>query len=358
MEKIVASAPGRVCLFGEHQDYLGLPVIAGAISLRIWGEATERPGTGIEVHLPDIGGEVALDPNVPQHYESRRDYLRSCLSVLQRRGLTWRRGWRVVIHGDIPICAGVSSSSALVVMWLRLLMGLSDQQPDVQPEELARLGHAAEVLEFDEPGGMMDHFCAALGGVLFVNTIPPFSAERLNVALDGIVLGDSHQPKATLETLRRIRSDVEEGIAQMRRYLPGFDLRSTPLSEAELYLDHLTPLARKRLYANLINRQLTQEAAAELRAGRTSALGRLLTSHHEQLRDGLDLSTPKIEAMLKAAMAAGAAGGKINGSGGGGCMFVHAPGMADAAAGAMERAGGKAYRVRIDEGARLERITL
>ena len=54
--------------------------------------------------------------------------------------------------------------------------------------------------------------------------------------------------------------------------------------------------------------------------------------------------------MMDAAMAAGALGGKINGSGGGGCMFVLAPGREGEVAEALERAGGRAFPVPIAEG--------
>jgi galactokinase len=52
--------------------------------------------------------------------------------------------------------------------------------------------------------------------------------------------------------------------------------------------------------------------------------GRLLKAHHVNLRDGLDISTPAIEKILDTAYKNGALGGKINGSGGGGCAYVYA----------------------------------
>jgi galactokinase len=64
----------------------------------------------------------------------------------------------------------------------------------------------------------------------------------------------------------------------------------------------------------------------------------------------LKVSTPKIESMLDAALDAGALGGKINGSGGGGCMFAYAPNNSEAIAEAIKKAGGKSYIVQADEG--------
>ena len=66
----------------------------------------------------------------------------------------------------------------------------------------------------------------------------------------------------------------------------------------------------------------------------------------------LQVSTPKIEAMMDAALNVGALGGKINGSGGG-CMFAYAPNNPEHVAEAIEKAGGKAYIVQQDEGTRI-----
>ena len=356
MRHMTVSAPGRICLFGEHQDYLGLPVIAAAISLRIRA-TTLRPHDGIfRVLLPDVDGYDVIDPRAELRYSHPRDYLRAAINVLRRQGATWREGAEVRISGEIPIGAGVSSSSALTVMWLLYLCRASDPPMDVPSDDLARLGYAAEVTEFGEPGGMMDHFCAALGGLIWIDTRPPFAAKRLACEMDGFVLGDSREPKATVETLARVRAEVAEGVRVLRGSLPTFELAKTPLEEAEPHLRRLQPLLARRVRANLINRDLTREAMARLEDGDAAALGPLLLAHHAQLRDGLELSTPKIERMLEAAIAAGAQGGKINGSGGGGCMFAYAPGRVLEAAEAIRRAGGDVYVVRIDRGAIVERM--
>jgi len=57
--------------------------------------------------------------------------------------------------------------------------------------------------------------------------------------------------------------------------------------------------------------------------------------------------------MLQAALRTGALGGKINGSGGGGCMFAYAPGEPEKVARAIEEEGGKAYIIKIDSGLRI-----
>ncbi len=352
-EKFAVSAPGRICLFGEHQDYLGLPVIAAAINRRITATVElSLNGTAVHLEMPDIQQQMLLNLAHEQEYQHSRDYLRAGINVLRRHQAEFVRGATVRITGTIPMRAGVGSSSALVIMWLRLLCELAEPPLQVDAETLARWGHQTEVLEFHEPGGMMDHFCAALGGVLFIDTQPPYRAERLPVALNGLILADSLQPKATVEVLAASRRDVTEGVERIREIMPHFDLHSTPLEEAEDVLGRIPERYARRVRANLINRDLTRRAHRMLNDDRwdPETLGNLLLAHHAQLRDGLDVSTPKIEKMLEAALRAGALGGKVNGSGGGGCLFAYAPGREEEVVEAFESAGGMAWRVRVDTG--------
>ncbi|MCC6728063.1 MAG: GHMP kinase [Chthonomonadales bacterium] len=353
MDILRASAPGRVCLFGEHQDYLGLPVVAAAVDLRIAVEGAPRDASGFGVDMPDIGQRADLSVDAELPYATRRDYLRSAVNVLRRRGVRWPRGYDVTLRGDIPINAGVSSSSAMVVMWLRFLLAAGGG-PEPEPEDLARLAYEAEVTEFGEPGGMMDHFCAALGGLLWIDTVPPFGAVRLSCDLGGVILGNSLEPKATVETLGRARAQVAEGARMLGERYPGFDLARTPLAAVEDELRRLPADPARRLRANLVNRDLCAAGRGALERSDAGEVGRLLTRHHAELRDGLDLSTVKIERMREAALAAGALGAKINGSGGGGCMFALAPGKEEAVAEAIRREGGVPYRVRVDRGAALD----
>jgi galactokinase len=87
-------------------------------------------------------------------------------------------------------------------------------------------------------------------------------------------------------------------------------------------------------------------------------LGDLLNRHQTNLRDAKRVSTPKIDAMIEAALKAGALGAKINGSGGGGCMFAYAPTNPEAVVEAVERQGGSAYIITIDEGTRVDTNSL
>ena len=361
MQRLVVSAPGRICLFGEHQDFLGLAVVAAAIDRRIRIEGTERGDRLLRMDMPDIGRQDEIDLSKPIEYTKKRDYLRSCVNVLRRTGWDIPRGFDCVMRSTIPINAGVSSSSAMIVCWLMFLLNAAGWDDRYSGEELARLAHQAEVVEFGEPGGMMDLFAASLGKLIFVDTRPPFRAEYLpatldGFVLDGFVLGDSLEKKHTLGVLGSSRSDVTDGVKQLTEWYPAFDLQETRIEEVSDLVDRLPEHIARKIRANLINRNLRIEAVEMLRSGKVNParLGEMLTLHHEQLRDGIGVSTPKIDRMIEASIKAGALGGKINGSGGGGCMFAYAPGREDAVVEAIEREGGKAWKVVVDTGARIE----
>lgn len=357
-QSVSVSTPGRICLFGEHQDYLGLPVIAAAISCRIQINAESIDQPIVRLSLPDIGGrEVFSLSELPLPYGQDRDYFRSAVNVLLRVGFTFRRGIEGEVRGEIPINAGTSSSSALLITWLNVLSQLADNPQRLPPERLAELAYAAEVLEFGEPGGMMDHYSTAVGGVIYLESQPSIRLETYQPRLGTFVLGDSGEPKDTIGILGRVKHGMLRIAQQLTTLNPDFSLHTTDVTAIPEYKDILTKDDYLLLKGTFANRDILREAltlfrqAQELGTSFNDArFGQLLTEHHANLRHAQRISTPKIDRMLDAALNAGALGGKINGSGGGGCMFAYAPDCAEAVAEAMEQAGGRAYIISVDAG--------
>ncbi len=352
MMEINASSPGRICLFGEHQDYLQLPVIPCAISLRVSIKATGQSRPVADLDLPDIGSSESIDLTVPSSYVKSRDYLRSSVNVMLRQGYEFSQGIRARVQGDIPINSGTSSSSALIAAWIALLAFISRQHKQLSPEEIARLAHQSEVVEFNEPGGMMDHYATAFGGVIYIRFYPQIEVEQLRPQLGNFVLGDSGQPKDTKRILARVKEGVLRLMKGLSRKDARFSLQTTQLEELYRFASMLSLEEKALLKATLYNRDLTMQGVRLLTQTDVDhrRLGELLCEQQRLLRDGLQISTPKIDQMLDAAMNAGALGGKINGSGGGGCMFAYAPERAEQVAEAIANVGGKAYIVTVGEG--------
>ena len=351
---ISVSAPGRICLFGEHQDYLGLPVIACAISMRLRISGSRRGDDLVRIDLPDIDSEESFEIGGGElEYKAERDYFRSGYNVLLREGFTFSSGFDCVVSGEIPINAGTSSSSALVVAWLDFLARMSDQATALEPERIAALAYAAEVGEFGEHGGMMDQYTISLGRAITLSSWPEVSAGRIDGDFGAFVLGDSGQPKDTQGILARVRGGVEGIVEKIHVVYPEFSLHEIQFDELREYSHLLDGPQRGLLTGTVRNRDIMGEAL-ELLSSKPldhERLGQMLTEHHAILRDVLGISTPKIDSMLAAALGAGATGGKINGSGGGGCMFAYAPDNPEDVLEAVKRFG-NAWIVTADDGAR------
>lgn len=328
-EPFTSTAPGRLCLFGEHQDYLGMPVIAAALPLRCRIEVTPMPERVLEMCIPALGTTwrcdlSALPPNAYRKEDGKPDFAMAAVLDAMSDGWSFVCGAKCLSTTDIPLQAGCSSSSAFVVSWINVLARLAGKK--LSPLELAKRAHQAEVLHFGAPGGTMDHVTSAFGGVLRIGPgkwdIDPLPCSHIQ----GVwVLADSGQPKDTMGHLKRCKGDR---LALLERLGGHWDADATDLTDDEMQL----------LKATRTNRDTETNAAAKWPLDEPSGpeLGEMMDLHHMALRDGLGLSTPRLEAMRQAASDAGSWGFKVVGSGGGGCAVAWAPNdRADAVAEAM-----------------------
>ncbi len=350
------STPGRICLFGEHQDYLGLPVIAAAISKRVSIEGSNIFDRKIKINLPDINSKIEFNIENEIPYIEKRDYFRSAVNVLQRMGYTFSKGINCEVHGNIPINSGTSSSSALLCTWVHFLLKMSDQNPSISTKDIAEISYQSEVIEFNEAGGMMDQYSTAVGDIIYLESVPKISIEFLKPKLGSFVLGDSLEPKDTQKVLSWVKFGMLAIIDEIKKVNPDFSLHSAPTESIEQYQHLFDSQQYNLLKGNISDRDILLEAKKMMRENDIdhNRFGYLLNKHQNSLRDAKKVSTPKIDRMIEASLKAGALGGKINGSGGGGCMFAYAPNNPEKVAEAIENEGGKAYIISIDGGTRVD----
>lgn len=374
MTKIAVSTPSRICLFGEHQDYLGLEVIAVAINLRFSATVQKRNDSLVKIKIRDeklsalgekndsqLYQEYTIDLSKPIVYENNRDYLKSSVQLLKKNGYPLEHGFDIVMDSTIPIGKGMCSSSTMIIALIKaLLEGIGHPDKD-NAEKIALLAFQAEVAEFNEPGGMMDHYTSALGGLVHLKfpdgkTVP----QKLDVKIPGcFILFDSLQQKNTTKVLADSKIPTLEALDTLKQY--GISsVRDFSQDPGKLeYISHLDEFHQKKLTANINNYNILQKALELFRQGTMlpEKLGTLIYEHHKNLRDGLNISTPTIEKILDAALAAGALGGKVNGSGGGGCLYVYA--HEKDAPGIIEKVAALGYPGQVlsqDSGVRVDKV--
>ncbi len=342
---MLSKAPGRICIFGEHQDYIGHPVIAGAINLFFNIKGELRDDNRVIINKLDLEEreEFILPKEGLLNYEKERDYFKSGINILRKKGYEIDRGVEVEVWSNIPIMAGTSSSSALAVAWIRFLsdvynLNISDDY------EIGEYAYLAEVEEFGEPGGKMDQYTSAVGGIVYLDFIKK-EYEKLKKNMSGFVLVDSLTPKDTFGVLKRLKYGETTALKLIKERYKNADIAE--LEEKELYF--LSSDLIKYGKAAVMNYQLTIKGRTLLKKDKIdeTLLGEYLNEEHEILRDYLEISTEKIEKILDIAMKNGALGGKINGSGGGGTVFFYAPGKEEFIMDKLQGLNIKAFKIDI-----------
>ncbi|MBQ3055224.1 MAG: hypothetical protein IJC88_03885 [Oscillospiraceae bacterium] len=369
--QICVSTPSRLCLFGEHQDFLGLSVIAVAIDLRFSAQVTPRDDKVIRIIIRDesldflnvqndkaLYQEYEVDFSKPLTYRNDEDFYPSTVNTLLKNGYDLR-GFDIKMDSQIPIGKGMCSSSTMIVALIKaILEGIG--HPDAKdPMKIALLAFQAEVEEFGNPGGKMDHMASALGGLVHLDFANgDTKARSLNHTFAGrFILFDSLERKDTLRVLASSKTPTlagldllkEQGVKSIADFVDG---------DADPALaDTLPPAYAKAVKANIEDYRIFKEGLALIESGKMddAKLGELLSAHQAQLRDGLGISTDTIEWILETAKAAGAYGGKLNGSGGGGCCYVYAPvEKCDAILEAVGKRGYPGKVLKQDTGVRLD----
>ncbi len=352
-ENIEVIAPGRICLFGDHQDYLGLPVIACAINRSIQLKAIRNASNRLKILMPDINDERTIDLNKKITILSNRDYFASALHVLQRYGCVPNNGYDIIIKGDIPVNAGLSSSSAVLVAWITFLLEAYGSSHSIDASFIAKLSYEAEVLEFNGPGGLMDQYSISLGNTVFLNTI---TGDHISISqpINSLIIGESGVPKETLEVLSQLGSLAKKAIGQVQKEVSTFDISNASTSTYNDY-QYLVDKNLHLIFLAAINNYLiTKEALQVMQHDQIDLprLGELIDAHHFELKEHLKITVPIIDSMIDGAKGAGALGAKIVGSGGGGCILALASPEKESQVieGILKGGAKSAYKIEISKG--------
>ncbi|WP_298419697.1 galactokinase family protein [uncultured Kordia sp.] len=358
MKKIISLASGRTCLFGDHQDYLGLPVITCAIDKFIKLVAVENNSACFNISKPDINEQRTIQIDaVNEHTDVIGDHFLAVLKVLKKYNCIPTKGFDITITGTIPINAGLSSSSAVVVAWVQFLLEAFGCNQEVTQEFIAQIAYEAEVVEQKSSGGKMDQYSISLGNIIYLETDESSAYETIPKKLPGLIIGESGIPKDTLGTLKELKENALRSIEKIKEIDPNFDIRKVEKDDIKTYESYLTTDLQPYFRAAVLNYLITRKALVEFQKEKLNykTIGDLMYQHHEVLRDLLHITVPRIDNMIDAALANGALGAKIVGSGKGGSIVALAPeGKEQQVIDSIKNAGAvDVYLVAIDTGARI-----
>jgi len=302
-------APGRVNLIGEHTDYSEGFVLPLAIDLEC--VVRSSPG-GDVVHARSHAepGEVELTPDGGGEAAGWGRTVAAVLEVLSERGRS-PAGFRAEVTSTLPVGAGLSSSAALEVS---LALAACDAAGfELPPVELALACQEAEHRASGMPCGIMDQLASVAGKRDCALLIDCRSLDVRAVPLPrdvAVLVVHSGMPRALAGSAyaERRRACEEAAAALGLRALRD----ATPAQVRDV------PRAR-----HVVSENARVVAAVEaLERGDGAELGRLLGESHASLRDDFEVSTPELDALVEALVAAGALGARLTGAGFGGCVVA------------------------------------
>ena len=317
-------APGRVNLIGEHTDYNDGFVMPAAVEFSTFVAVSPRHDRRLVIQSDELPGNFEFDlDNFPERRTSSWcDYVLGVASAFRQHGGHLQAA-NLLIHGDVPIGAGLSSSAAIEVASALAFMSLDSKKLPLP--QVAKLCRQAENEFVGARVGIMDQFVSCMGkaghALLLDCRSLEFKFAPLPRGIELVVCntmvkhdlatGAYNQRREECEQAVRFFAQTDSSIRALRDVSPEL-LRQTG--------GQLPGTIRKRCTHVIQENQRTLDAARALVDGDLSRVGTLMRESHDSLRDLYEVSCRELDAMVDAAQGLpGFIGGRMTGGGFGGC---------------------------------------
>ena len=333
----VARAPGRVNLIGEHIDYCGLPVFPMALSrgVRIAFERRANRGTRlVNADARFAPSFFTVDAEIPPAPAGDwSNYARAAVQALARR-FPDLRGVDALVQSDLPIAAGLSSSSALVVAMALAILHANGVT--VAPLELMELLAQGERYVGTAGGGMDQAIIlGAQAGCASRIDFNPLRLTPTAVPADWrFIVAWSLVPAEKSGGARQAYNERTRGCDEARRLVARRLGRREDITYADLLAVHpvaellavsegtLSSVLARRFRHVVTEGTRVPQAEAAMAAGDFAAFGRLLDASHQSLRDDYEVSHSELDRLVELAREAGAVGARLTGAGFGGSIVA------------------------------------
>lgn len=318
---LIAAAPGRVNLIGEHIDYSDGFVLPFAIKDRTFAAIRKRDDSAVRIASAQRRNKiVAVDINAVKP-GLKGEWERYALGVLWSMGV--KSGVDLMIDGHVPLGAGLSSSAALECSVATAVNHLFDL--GLSLEDLARLTQKAENQYVGVPCGIMDQSVSlmATNGSALLLDCRDLSTRNIpfDVASSGLELliidtqahhaltdGGYAERRASCESVA-----AKLGIKSMR------ELTMTKLESSKNLLSNVEYIRARHAVTEM---QRVLDCVEALSQANFKKVGQLINQSHVSLRDDYTVSCPELDTAVDAALSAGALGSRMVGGGFGGSAIA------------------------------------
>ncbi len=324
----IIQAPGRVNLIGEHTDYNDGFVLPCAINYQAMVAAAKRNDNIVRIISVDYDNqENQFD--LSKEIEFQEDcmwanYIRGVVKCLLDRGYQFQ-GADIVVSGNVPQGAGLSSSAALEVVIGQTFKTLYDL--DISQVEIALNGQQAENEFVGCNCGIMDQLISACGEEHHALLLDCRSLETQAVSMPeemSIVIINSNKKRGLVDSeynTRRLQCEEAASVFGVKA------LRDVSIEQFETRINELDAVVAKRARHVITENDRTVQAADALRRGDMKLIGALMAQSHISMRDDFEITVPAIDLIVEIVKAEiGELGGvRMTGGGFGGCIVALVP---------------------------------
>ncbi len=324
---IIVRAPGRVNLIGEHTDYNQGFVLPLAINYYVWIAASYKPAASVQIYSLDFNElkSFPLDQSLELPDEEKRSalswsgYIAGSVWAMKQHGYNIP-GSFMMIKGNVPIGAGLSSSAAVEVATTRTFCRLTNTSWDAK--KMAQISQQAENQWMKVNCGIMDQMISACGREAHTLLIDCQNLSTHHFPLPkniAIIVMDTMTRRELKESNYNNRRQECE---QAARILGIASLRDISLSDFYKHSNKLSGNLLLRARHVISENQRVLDAVEAMEKNDCSQLGNLLNASHDSLRDDFQVCNKALDVIVQIARKQnGCYGSRMTGAGFGGCAI-------------------------------------
>jgi len=324
---LIAHAPGRVNIIGEHTDYNEGFVFPAAINFGTWVAATKRADNDIVVTAMDYENQQNQFSLSDINYDEEQgwaNYVRGVVKVL-KEAIPDFGGANLLVTGNVPQGAGLSSSASFEVAILKALSALYELPLD--GVQAALLGQKAENTFVGCSCGIMDQLISAMG-----NEGMAMLLDCQSLAIEHSPLPDSHQIVIINSNVKRGLVDSEYNLRRQQceqgaSLLGVSSLREATMEMLEGAKAHMPEVVYRRAKHIVTENARTLAASQALKAGDIETVSEAMAQSHISMRDDFEITVRPIDYLVEIiGEVLGKSGGvRMTGGGFGGCVVALVP---------------------------------
>ena len=324
-------SPGRVNLIGEHTDYNGGNVFPCALSFGTYGVISLRNDKVVKMYSSNFENIGVIEFNLDDiKYEKEHDwvnYAKGVINVMKQKGYDIAKGFEIVINGNIPNGAGLSSSASLELLIAVMMNDIFNF--NIDRVDLVKFSQEAENKFIGVNCGIMDQFAIGMGKennaiLLDCNTLN-YTYCPVELKDEVIVIANTNKRRGLADSkYNERRSECEKALEELKTKLNINSLGDLSIEEFEANKELIKDEVRvKRARHAVYENQRTLKAKEALTNSDLTTFGKLMNESHNSLRDDYEVTGIELDTLVDLARSQeGTIGARMTGAGFGGCTVA------------------------------------